>query len=58
MNVVRQFEGRAETSGRRLLVKDAVKYAEELGIKLELQHPSPSGVTATGETIEGHKIGV
>ena len=35
---------------------DAQKYAEELGMKLELRYPDPSGTTAENEKIEGHKI--
>ena len=58
MELVRRFEERAERTGRRSLVKDAQKYAEELGMKLELRYPDPSGTTAENEKIEGHKIGV
>ena len=58
MELVRRFEEKAERTGRRSLVKDAQKYAEELGMKLELRYPDPSGTTAENEKIEGHKIGV
>ena len=58
MELMRQFEEKAERTGRRSLVKDAQKYAEELGMKLELRYPDPSGTTAENEKIEGHKIGV
>ena len=58
MELVRRLEENAERTGRRSLVKDAQKYAEELGMKLELRYPDPSGTTAENEKIEGHKIGV
>ena len=41
MGLVRQFEEKAERTGRRSLVKDAQKYAEELGMQLELRYPDP-----------------
>ena len=58
MELVRQFEEKAERTGRRSLVKDAQKYAEELGMKLDLRYPDPSGTTAENEKIEDRKIGV
>ena len=58
MELVRQFEEKAERIGRRSLVKDAQKYAEELGMKLELRYPDPSGTKAENEKIEDRKIGV
>ena len=58
MELVRRFEEKAQRTGRRSLVKDAQKYAEELGMKLELRYPDPSGTTAENEKIESHKIGV
>ena len=57
IGLVRQFEEKAEKKGRRSLVRDAQTYAEELGMKLELQYPLPSGSTDEGESIEGKKIG-
>lgn len=39
------------------MVRDAQMYAGELGMKLALQHPLPSGSTDEGESIEGRKIG-
>ncbi|PFX23721.1 hypothetical protein AWC38_SpisGene11730 [Stylophora pistillata] len=45
IGLVRQFEEKAEKKGRRSLVRDAEMYAEELGMKLDLQHPLPSGST-------------
>ena len=40
------------------MVKDAQRYAEELGMKLELRYPDPSGTTTENEMIEGCKIGM
>ena len=53
MELVRQFEEKAERTGRISLVKDAQKYSEELGMKLELRYPDPLGTTAESEKIEG-----
>ena len=58
MGLVRRFEEKAERTGRGSLVKDAWKYGEELGMKLELRYPDLSGTTAENEKIEGRKIGV
>ena len=40
------------------MIGDAQRFAEELGMKLELWYPDPSGTTEQGEVIEGRKIGV
>lgn len=40
------------------MIGDAQRFAEELGMKLELRYPDPSGTTEQGEVIEGRKIGV
>ena len=56
--LVRRFEEKTERIGRRYLVKDAQKYAEELGMKLELRYPNPSGTTTENGKIEGYKIGM
>ena len=39
IQMVREFEERAEEMGRRSMVKDAFRFAEELGIELNLEHP-------------------
>ena len=49
MGLVRRFEEKDERTGRRFL--GAQKYAEKLGMKLELRYP------AENEKIEGCKIG-
>ena len=41
MEMVREFEERTESLGHRLLVKDAAKFAEDLGVNLHLKHPDP-----------------
>ena len=38
IQMVREFEERAEEMGRRSMVKDAFRLAEELGIELNLEH--------------------
>ena len=37
--MVREFEARAEEMGRRSKVKDPFRFAEELGVELNLEHP-------------------
>ena len=39
IQMVREFEERAEEMGRRSMVKDVFRFAEELGIELNLEHP-------------------
>ena len=56
--LVRQFEEKARRTGRHSLIGDAQRFAEELGMKLELRCQDPSGTTEQGEVIEGRKIGV
>ena len=58
MQLVRQFEEKARRTGRHSLIGDAQRFAEQLGMKLELRCPDPSGTTEQGEVIEGRKIGV
>ena len=38
MGLVREFEEKAARTGRQSLVKDAQRYAEELGMKLDTQN--------------------
>ena len=56
MELVRQFEEKARRTGRHSLIGDAQRFAEELGMKLELRCPDPSGTTEQGEVTEGRKI--
>ena len=39
------------------MVKEAQKFAEELGMDLKLQHPDPTGHTAEGKRIDTPRIG-
>lgn len=57
MELVRQFDEKCETTGRRSIVKDAKNYAEEMG--LVLSHSPGAVVTATvsNEDIPSEKVG-
>ena len=48
METVRKFEERSVALGHQSLVKDAVNYAEELELTLNLTHPQPSLDTDMG----------
>ena len=37
--MVREFDEREEEMGRRSVVKEASRFAEELGVELHLEHP-------------------
>jgi len=39
MEMVREFEERADEMGRMSMVKEAFRFAEELGLELNLEHP-------------------
>ena len=56
--LVRQFEEKARRTGRQSLIGDAQRFADELGMRLEIRCPDPSGTTEQGKVIEGRKIGV
>ena len=51
MGMVRDLEERAETLVHRSLVKDAAKFAEDLGINLHLEYPDPVCTMNSGEII-------
>ena len=57
IGLVREFEEKAARTGRRSLVKDAQRYAEEIEMKLDLQHPEPIGHTKEDEVMGKQKIG-
>ena len=58
MELVRQFEEKGEKTGRRSLVRDARKYALELGFALHLEHPRPTLIDIQNdEEIPIKKIG-
>ena len=56
MEMVREFEKRAELLGNRSLSKDAVKFAEELGVNLHLKCPDPLCAMSNGEIIPSHRV--
>ena len=56
IHLVRQVEEKAARTGRRSLIKDAESYAQQLGLRLELQYPQPVGVTETGTVLDRKKF--
>ena len=56
MEMVREFEERAESLGHRSLVIDAAKFAENLGVNLHLKHPDPVCAVKSGEIIPSHRV--
>ena len=48
---------KAARKGRRSLLKDARRHAEEIGMKLDLQHPKPIGHTKEDEVVGKQKLG-
>ena len=55
MELVRQSEDRSVRLGHCSIVKEALKYGQELGIKLHLVHPNPTCCTEDGDEIPGTK---
>ena len=53
MELVRQFQDRSVKLGHCSIVKEALKYGKELGIKLNLVHPNPTCCTEDGDEIPG-----
>ena len=53
MAAVRSFETLAVQNGRHSIIKDAKKYAEELGLQLWLNFPSP---VADGKEVKAKKV--
>ena len=51
MKMVREFDERAESFGHKSIVKDAAKFAAELGVDLHLKHSEPVCVMRSGEAI-------
>ena len=57
MAMVREFEERAEELGHSSLVKEAAKYAEEMGLQLQLEYPNPTCIKHDcGEVIRVEKL--
>ena len=56
MAAVRSFEAKPVQSGRHSIIKDAQKYARELGLQLKLDFPDPVWYTTDGHEVRGAKI--
>ena len=56
MEMVREFEERAESLGHRSLVKDAANFAEDLGVNLDLKYPDPVCVVNSEGIIPSHRV--
>ena len=55
--LVRQFDEKCERNGRRSIVKDAKKYAEEMGLELSLSPGAGVTTTESNEDISSDKVG-
>ncbi|CAH3031666.1 unnamed protein product [Pocillopora meandrina] len=55
MELVRQFDEKCERDGRRSIVKDAKKYAEEMGLELGLSPGAVVTTTHSNEDISSEK---
>ena len=51
MSLVRAFEVQATTQGHQSLIKESTKFAEELGIALELSFPEPKCRDKNGQEV-------
>ena len=51
MGIVRGFEERAEFVGHRSLLKDAAKFAEDLGVNVHRKYPDPMCAMNSGGII-------
>ena len=56
IEMVREFGERAELLGHSSLVKDAAKFAEDLGVNLHLNHPDPVRAMSNGGTIPSNRV--
>ena len=56
MEMVREFEERVELLGHSSLVKDAAKFAEDLGVNLHLNHPDSVGAMSNGGIIPSYRV--
>ena len=46
------FEEKSVGGGRHSVIKDASRYAEELGLHLKLEYPEPMCVTDDGKEVK------
>ena len=51
MAMVREFEERAEKLGQSSLGKEAARYAEEMGLQLQLEYPNPTCIKHDSEEV-------
>ncbi|PFX29473.1 Retrovirus-related Pol polyprotein from type-1 retrotransposable element R2 [Stylophora pistillata] len=59
MAMVREFEEREEELGHSSLVKEATRYADETGLQLQLEYPSPACIKRdSGEVVTAKKLKV
>ena len=56
MKVVRRFEEKPVRGGRHSVIKNASRYAEELGLHLKLEYAEPMCVTDDGKEVNGKKV--
>lgn len=56
--MVREFEERAEKMGRRPMFKESLRFAEALGVELNLEHPRPFSQqeTAKVSSMEARRV--
>ena len=57
MELVRQFDEKCEGNGRRSIVKDAKKYAEEMDLELSLSPGAVVTTTGSNKDISSEKVG-
>ena len=56
MEAVRLFEEKSVREGRHSVIKDARRYAEELGLHIKLEYPKPMCVTDDIKEVNGKKV--
>ena len=56
MEMMREFEERAESLGHSSSVKNVAMFAEVLGVNLHLKHPVPVCAVNSGGIIPSHRI--
>ena len=56
MEAVRLFEERSVRGGWHLVIKDASRYAEELGLHRKQEYPEPMCANDDGKEVNGNKV--